>query len=314
MARARVVEFLLNGIRNPSTDQPLASGKVYTYDAGTLTPRSLYTNSEKSATTANPLILGSDGASQAYADGAYKFIIKDSADVTKYTYDNLVFGVDNDSTLWCGTSTGLSNTYSVFISPNISSASDLNGMVISFLSHQTNTGASTININGIGALNIVRGNLTSLTGGEILANQGVTLLLTASRAYIITANNFATAPADYASSVLSGLSAQAGTYTATSVTSARWSIDSNKYLTASVIFTGTTSASTAYLRFPLPGSYTAKAATCGGCRISESGTSHAGYWQATAGSSNIDVYKYTGAIATFGANTGFAGTILLEVN
>lgn len=310
MARARVVEFLLNGIRNASTDQPLASGKVYTYDAGTLTPRSLYTNSEKSATTANPLILGSDGASQAYADGAYKFIIKDSADVTKYTYDNLVFGVDNDSTLYGGTSTGAANVYSITIAPNISSSADLNGMVVSFLSHQTNTSAATINVNGIGALNIVRGNLVSLSGGEILANQGVTLLLTSTRAYLLSANNFATAPADYTPT----LSSQAGTYTATTITSARWSIDSNKYLTAAVIFSGTTSASTAYLRFTLPGSYTAKSSTCGGCRIAESGTSHAGYWQVSSGTSNVDVYKYTGAIATFGANTGFAGTILLEVN
>jgi hypothetical protein len=304
-----VVEFLLNGVRNASTDQPLASGKVYTYDAGTLTPRSLYTNQEKSSTTANPFILGADGTGQAYADGAYKFVIKDSADVTKYTYDNLFFGIDNDSSLYAGSSTGAANTYNLTIAPNISSSSDLNGMVVSFLAHQSNTGAATVSVNGLAALSIVRGNITALTGGEILQNQGMTLLLTSTRAYIIPSNTFATLPADYTPS----LSAQGTTFTSTVITSARWSIDSRKLLQVGVVFTGTTGGAAAYLRFTLPNAYTAKAAVCGGCRAQSVGTSSGGYWGATASSSNIDCYLYTGSFGS-GANCGVAAAIELEVN
>lgn len=309
MARARVVEFLLNGVRDPSTDEPLALGKVYSYEPGTTTPKSLYTNTEKSSAQANPFILGSDGTGQAYGDGPYKLVIKDASDVTKYTYDNLVFGVDSDSTLYGGSSSGAANVYNITISPNIASTADLDGMVVSFLAHQTNTSAATISVNGLAALNIVRGNITSLTGGEILQNQGVTVLLTSTRAYLLSSNLFGTLPADYTPT----LSAQGTTYTSTSITSARWTLDSRKMLWVGTVFSGTTGAGCAYLRFTLPNSYTAKAAVAGGCRSTTVGTSGAGYWTAAASSSNIDVYLYTGSFGA-GANCGAAVSLLLEVN
>lgn len=88
-ARALLVDFLVSGVLD-TTGNPLAGGKVYTYDAGTLTPKSLYTGPTKTGlTAANPYTLDGNGKAQLYGDGAYKFIIKTSADVTLYTYDNV---------------------------------------------------------------------------------------------------------------------------------------------------------------------------------------------------------------------------------
>jgi hypothetical protein len=72
---------------------PLNAGKIYTYQAGSSTPLATYTSNTGLVANANPIILGTDGrpANQIWlTDGYfYKFILKDSDDVTIQTYDNL---------------------------------------------------------------------------------------------------------------------------------------------------------------------------------------------------------------------------------
>lgn len=75
---ARQVEFLLTGYRNPSTDEPLSGGKVYTYLDGTTTESNLYTDRDQSAEAANPVVLDSSGRAEVYGDNVYKFEIYDS--------------------------------------------------------------------------------------------------------------------------------------------------------------------------------------------------------------------------------------------
>ena len=72
---------------------PLNAGKIYTYQAGSSTPLATYTSSSGLTANANPIILGTSGRppndiwlSEGYF---YKFILKDSSDVTIQTYDNL---------------------------------------------------------------------------------------------------------------------------------------------------------------------------------------------------------------------------------
>lgn len=72
---------------------PLNAGKIYTYQAGSTTPLATYTSSSGLTANANPIILGTSGRppndiwlTEGYF---YKFILKDSADVTIQTYDNL---------------------------------------------------------------------------------------------------------------------------------------------------------------------------------------------------------------------------------
>lgn len=71
----------------------LSGGKIYTYQAGSSTPLTTYTTVNGNIAHANPIILGTDGRSADeiwLLDGYnYKFIIKDSADNTIQTLDNL---------------------------------------------------------------------------------------------------------------------------------------------------------------------------------------------------------------------------------
>ena len=60
---------------------PLAGGKLYTYSAGTTTPKATYTTASASVENANPIILDSQGRAVLFLDGSYKFYLTDSADV-----------------------------------------------------------------------------------------------------------------------------------------------------------------------------------------------------------------------------------------
>ena len=83
-----------NGFQFFSNDGlPLNAGKIYTYQAGSTTPLATYTSSSGLTANANPIILGTGGRPpndiwllEGYF---YKFVLKDSSDVTIQTYDNL---------------------------------------------------------------------------------------------------------------------------------------------------------------------------------------------------------------------------------
>lgn len=76
---------------------PLDSGKIYTYEAGSSTPATTYQDSDETTPQANPIIL--DGAGRPtggaiWLDSAleYKLVIKDSSDVTLQTIDDVSAG------------------------------------------------------------------------------------------------------------------------------------------------------------------------------------------------------------------------------
>lgn len=70
--------------------EPLAAGKIYTYEAGTTTPKTTYTDSTGAVANANPVVLDSAGRAQIWlGDGGYKFVLKASDDTTIKTVDNV---------------------------------------------------------------------------------------------------------------------------------------------------------------------------------------------------------------------------------
>lgn len=75
-----------------SNGNPLAGGKLYTYQAGTTTPQATYTDSTGGTPNANPVILDADGEADVWLDTSlsYKFVLKDSTDATQWTVDNVV--------------------------------------------------------------------------------------------------------------------------------------------------------------------------------------------------------------------------------
>lgn len=91
---------LLKQLRQKFTDangNPLAGGKVYSYQAGTTTPLSTYTDYGGGTANANPVILDSNGEADIWIGSAgYKFVITDSDDNVLDTVDN-VFDIANES-------------------------------------------------------------------------------------------------------------------------------------------------------------------------------------------------------------------------
>lgn len=73
---------------------PLAGGKLYTYDAGTTTPRPTYTNPSASVAHPNPIILDAAGKPETgpiFIQGTYRFELYDADDapVSGGTVDNI---------------------------------------------------------------------------------------------------------------------------------------------------------------------------------------------------------------------------------
>jgi len=73
---------------------PLTGGKLYSYEAGTTTPKTTYTTAAGNVAHANPIILNSAGRIATgeiwlTASENYKFVLADSNDVVIATWDNI---------------------------------------------------------------------------------------------------------------------------------------------------------------------------------------------------------------------------------
>jgi hypothetical protein len=106
---------------------PLNGGKIYTYLAGTSTPAGTWTTSAGAIAQTNPIILNSLGATAnpifLSAGVAYKFIIKDSTDVTTlYTFDNIT-GINDPSQVALSTPEWMPATFAIsYVSGTVFSA------------------------------------------------------------------------------------------------------------------------------------------------------------------------------------------------
>lgn len=68
---------------------PLAGGLLYTYEQGTTTPKTTYSDSALSVANTNPIVLDANGEANVYLSGYYKMVLKTSAGVTLWTLDNV---------------------------------------------------------------------------------------------------------------------------------------------------------------------------------------------------------------------------------
>lgn len=69
---------------------PLAGGKVWTYEAGTSNPKVTYTDSTGTVQNTNPVILNAAGEANIWIRGAYKIRVENSAGAERYTIDNII--------------------------------------------------------------------------------------------------------------------------------------------------------------------------------------------------------------------------------
>lgn len=86
------MSFLLGSPKFQGFDNngnPLSGGKLYSYVTGTTTPKSTYSDYDLQTANANPTILNSRGEATIYLEGATKLVLKDSNNVTIWTFDNI---------------------------------------------------------------------------------------------------------------------------------------------------------------------------------------------------------------------------------
>lgn len=73
---------------------PLIGGLIYTYEAGTSTPKATYTDHLLATPQTNPVVLDAEGRATIYlAAGGYKIVVHDVNDAELYSIDNVYDGV-----------------------------------------------------------------------------------------------------------------------------------------------------------------------------------------------------------------------------
>lgn len=151
-----------------ASGNPLAGGKVWTYEAGTLTLKASFTDSTGSTPNTNPVILDSSGSANIWLDGNYKINLLDANNVQQANYP-----VDNVTSLTIGNNyyvtTGAGNAYVLTPSPalTIYNAGDRFYINPNF----NNTGPATINVSGLGARNLTKNGTTALASGDLVAGR-----------------------------------------------------------------------------------------------------------------------------------------------
>jgi hypothetical protein len=152
---------------------PLVGGKVYTYASGTTTPRATYTTSAGTVANSNPIILDAAGRTPneiwLIAGSLYKFIVRTSTDVLIGTYDGVPSINDSFSTYNLLSSVSGTNTITATATPTLTSYQA--GATYSFIAANTNTGATTISIDGLVAKSITKNGSVALTAGDIQAGK-----------------------------------------------------------------------------------------------------------------------------------------------
>lgn len=117
-----------------ATGAPLVNGKVYTYDTGTTTPRTTWSDRGQFAANANPVILDGRGEAFIFWSGIYRVVLKDALDNTIWTVDGVTSGVDDLRADLASTSLGAGLSG---FSPSISYPASTVGSYLNFLFGRT---------------------------------------------------------------------------------------------------------------------------------------------------------------------------------
>lgn len=164
------------------TGAPLAGGKVYTYAAGTNTPKVTYTNSTLSTANSNPVILDAEGyptSGGIWLDGIYKIDLYDANNVQQdgFPVDNF----QNDAgapgpagTFQMSTAGGTVDVITATYSPVVTLS---NLVTVGFVASGANlTTTPTFAPDGLTAHTITKKGGQSLVAGDIPAATAVVIL------------------------------------------------------------------------------------------------------------------------------------------
>lgn len=152
---------------------PLTGGKLYSYIAGTTTPKATYTTSTGAVANPNPIIMNAAGRTPdeiwLEVGVQYKFILKTSADITIGTYDNLPPINDPYSINSLLSNVTGTNTIAATATPTLTAYAA--GQTYSFVAANSNTGAVTLSIDGLTAKSITKNGSATLSAGDIQAGK-----------------------------------------------------------------------------------------------------------------------------------------------
>lgn len=159
--------------------KPLNGGKLFSYIAGTTTKQGTFQDAAGASPNTNPIILNFRGEAIVFIppNVGYKFVLAPSTDTDPPT--NPIWSQDNVTnsqllTLYGGVDTGVVNAYVLNFVANFTAYAD--GILINWIPANTNTGPSTINVNGLGPVAITNQDGSVLTSNQIIANQVATIM------------------------------------------------------------------------------------------------------------------------------------------
>ncbi len=180
---------------------PLNGGKLFSYLVASSTKTSTYSDAAGTALNTNPIILDFRGEASVYIEPnkSFKFVLAPSTDTDPPT--NPIWSVDGVKnsqllTLYAGVASGGPAAYALTFTAPFTSLTD--GIVLYFIPGVDNSGAATLNVNGLGPLAITNQNGSALSAGQLIANQvasvmyvgGVWLLLSSGIAPSVIAGSF----------------------------------------------------------------------------------------------------------------------------
>jgi hypothetical protein len=167
-----MAQLLPNGNQQfiDANGNPLVGGLVYFYIPNTTTAKDTWQDAAQTTLNANPVVCDSRGQATIFGSGDYRQILKDS--VGNSIWDKTVSSFASTANLQSGASTyavdtGTANTIIAALSPAPAALYD--GMPVRAKVAVTNTGATTINLNGFGALPVNGLAGSALQGGELIA-------------------------------------------------------------------------------------------------------------------------------------------------
>lgn len=162
---------------NDALTSPLAGGKLSTYLAGTTTPTPTWTDATGTVQNANPIILNAAGrlpnAIWQAQNTPIKVVVTDANNnPIGSPFDNVrgIGDIASALTVYYANDSGVAAN--VYVLNFVSSYSSLiDGQLIYWKPQFSNTGASTVNVNSLGALPIVNPDGSSLGPNQIIAGQ-----------------------------------------------------------------------------------------------------------------------------------------------
>lgn len=198
--------------------RPLVNGKLYIGDANAdpvANPKTVYSDRALTVIAANPQTLDANGrtTNKLYISGKYSLQVDDSNDVQ--FYQNL----DAGEAALAVSLTGLTgvvggDTITAQAVPTLTAYEDLSQFI--FTATQVNTGAVTLNIDGVGAKSVLKNHDEALVGGEIEADQVVIVIYNATDdVFEITNQNVAPQIQDAKDHSNVNYTASAGSYVVT---------------------------------------------------------------------------------------------------